>query len=61
VLVRANTLAVLTEWDEFKNFIPSKEQGKDLVVFDTRLVLDSAVWAESGARLNQFGLDLTRK
>jgi UDPglucose 6-dehydrogenase len=61
VLVRANTLAVLTEWDEFKNFIPSQEQGKDLVVFDTRLVLDSAVWAESGARLNQFGLDLTGK
>jgi UDPglucose 6-dehydrogenase len=61
VLSRAHTLAVLTEWDEFKDFIPSKEQGKDLVVFDARLILDLAVWAESGARVTQFGLDLTGK
>lgn len=59
VLEECSTLAVLTEWEEFKNFRPSKDQVNGLRVFDTRLILDSDVWTESGAAVTKFGLGVS--
>lgn len=59
VLVMSKLLVVLTEWPEFSDFVPERSVCEGLTVFDSRLILDRAIWLRAGANPILFG-DMSR-
>lgn len=51
----ADILVLATEWDNYKNFIPSNVAGKHRTVIDARNALDPALWRAAGYEYQALG------